>query len=138
MPFRRRNHPEEHHEPKIVHTGEYHGPDRRKEMPNGRRVQDAAARLLPWLLFVGTLLSAAISIGAGYATTKAAISDLERSKVDKTEFIAKNAEQDRQREDLRALVLEMKAAIEQVTPEVRSLNDRLKQFYCEGKGPSCR
>lgn len=128
----------EHHEHKLIHTDEYEGPDRRCRAPNGRRGRDALTRLLPWIMVVGTLITSALSAGISYGTTQAALKELDKSKVDKTEFITKNAEQDRQREELRELVLQMKSSIDKVTPEVQELNARLKQFYCEGKGNSCR
>jgi hypothetical protein len=128
----------EHHEHRRIQTDEYEGPDRRHFAPNGRRFPDAITRSLPLLGFLVVVVTGAVSAGISYGTTQAQLQSLDRAKVNRDEWIQKNADQDRQREELREIVLGLRTSLEQVAPEVKELNDRLKQFYCEGKPSTCR
>jgi len=123
---------------KEIHTRDYDGPERRIHAPNGRRPSDAITRSLPILGILAALTTSAVSAGISYGTTKNQLASIEKSKVDRTEWIQANAEQDRQREELREIVIGLRGSLESVAPQVKELNDRLKQFYCEGKGPTCR
>jgi hypothetical protein len=120
-------------EEKKVHTPDYDGPDRRNN--GGRRPSDLIANNLKLAgIAIGIVLTV-FSMGGGWMAAKIAL----ENKVSKEEFVAKNTEQDKRSERIEGRAERLEATvIDQITPMLRRLDERVTAIYCANKPPGCK
>jgi hypothetical protein len=118
---------------KRVHTSDYEGPDRREIM--ARRSEDIIAANLKLVATIISMVAVILTIGVAWGTAKAALD----GKVDRNEFIEKNADQDRQRAIIESRQDRFEGIIlTDVIPTLKRLDDRVSAIYCADKPPGCK
>lgn len=118
---------------KRVHTAEYEGPDRRSA--SARRAEDVIAQNLKLVATVVSFIVLILTVGIAWGTAKSVLD----AKVDRTEFITKNADQDKQRSILESRQDRFEGImLQDVIPTLKRLDDRVSAMYCADKPPGCK
>jgi hypothetical protein len=119
---------------KVIPAAGYNGPDRRTQRTPSRASDIIAANLKLVSAIVGVILMIAAATTA-WTTSQWKLSN----KVDREEFVQKNADQDAQRAliERRAERLES-TIIEQIAPTLKRLDERVSAMYCAEKPPGCK
>jgi hypothetical protein len=119
---------------KTVHTVDYDGPDRRGAIP-ARRADDIVAQNLKLVAAIVSLVVLLVTVGIAWGTAQRTLS----GKIDRDEFVAKNAEQDRQRGIIEGRQDRFEGIIlTDVIPTLKRLDDRVSAIYCADKPPGCK
>ena len=118
---------------KEIHARDYEGPDRRAN--GGRRPADIIASNWKIVTIIVSIAASVFTAGIAYQTARMALDD----KVNRTEFIEKNSEQDK-----RSALIEKRAErlesviIDDVSPTLKRLDERVSAMYCGSVQPSLR
>lgn len=119
--------------PPIIHAPSYDGPDRRHS--HGRRPEDVFASNVKLFATVVGVIAVLITIGIAWGTADRTLA----GKVDRTEFIEKNADQDKQRRILENRQDRFEGLIlTDVIPTLKRVDDRISAIYCADKPAGCK
>jgi hypothetical protein len=119
---------------KTVHVPGYDGPDRRGVIP-ARRSEDVIAANLKLVATIVSFIIIILTVGIAWGTAKATLD----SKVNREEFVEKNADQDKQRSILESRQDRFEGImLQDVIPTLKRLDDRVSAIYCADKPPGCK